>query len=712
MKLFMVFLFFTLISSCSKMKFNEQISKINLSQKLTRSMASTEGTTEFPPGLTTEERLETWHLSEGSEIYPTLWMVNLKSTHKDFEGSFFLERLDEKYGVIPDNYGIKYRYPIPWVGMTAAWSTTDINSQEEVKLPPNVQFFKDMDRIKVNAKTKEQMISMSGVNCTFCHTGAISYRNAEGKIHTKVIEGAPTVSDVRGFFKDMVGSTLKMMINPEELEAFLVRLDVKEPKEVAKKFSKDFLAELGLSPNALSIAVNVLAKAPLIGDTFFEIKRKKATAVLFAKRSTVEKYFIELIRITYKFEKVPSLLKVRMKYLANLGTPDPSLPETISGFGRTDAFARISNLTARFKEPIPQTAPVSLPPMYAIKYKSLFHYNANTNSVGARNIGQAFGSGSVFIYDNEAEKKYLNSTTNFRNLMKMEQTIYKMEVPELQKIFPEVAINTDKVIRGCKIYKNTCMNCHDAGPERVGPTKQLIQYKVIPINVAETDMIYLKNQATPVDGKKFSEVIFNFTDSVKNAFVKKYNISPGLVDEWSHVDIRGREMFRGTIDGEDRFADSDDLDYTTIKPGRGYQAKSLAGVWATAPYLHNGSVPSIYEMLLPTAKRSDKFLMGKTEYDFKNLGFIKSSGKFTENKSNKDEYEFTKKVCKDSPAECFDTNLYGNSNRGHEPAMYGGELTKEQKYDLIEFLKVLRPEQEYSWKSEPIYNLESEDCIN
>ena len=41
-----------------------------------------------------------------------------------------------------------------------------------------------------------------------------------------------------------------------------------------------------------------------------------------------------------------------------------------------------------------------------------------------------------------------------------------------------------------------------------------------------------------------------------------------------------------------------------------YRARPLNGVWATAPYLHNGSVPSLYWMLKPAAERPTQFCVG------------------------------------------------------------------------------------------------------
>jgi hypothetical protein len=51
-----------------------------------------------------------------------------------------------------------------------------------------------------------------------------------------------------------------------------------------------------------------------------------------------------------------------------------------------------------------------------------------------------------------------------------------------------------------------------------------------------------------------------------------------------------------------------------------YRARPLNGVWATAPYLHNGSVPSLYWMLKPAAERPKQFCMGARDFDPQHVG--------------------------------------------------------------------------------------------
>ena len=96
-----------------------------------------------------------------------------------------------------------------------------------------------------------------------------------------------------------------------------------------------------------------------------------------------------------------------------------------------------------------------------------------------------------------------------------------------------------------------------------------------------------------------------------------------------------------------------------------YKARPLNGIWATAPYLHNGSVPNLWALLQPGAKRPGKFYVGSRAFDTKNVGLVsgQSEGSFE-----------------------FDASIEGNSNLGHE---YGTDLSDDDKWALVEFLKTL-----------------------
>ena len=101
----------------------------------------------------------------------------------------------------------------------------------------------------------------------------------------------------------------------------------------------------------------------------------------------------------------------------------------------------------------------------------------------------------------------------------------------------------------------------------------------------------------------------------------------------------------------------------------GYEARVLEGVWAAAPYLHNGSVPTLTELLKPAAERVSSFKVGLA-YDPIAVGLAKEQTQFSTTLTTTD---------------CSDRGS-GNSRCGHE---YGTTLSETEKKALLEYLKSL-----------------------
>jgi len=104
-----------------------------------------------------------------------------------------------------------------------------------------------------------------------------------------------------------------------------------------------------------------------------------------------------------------------------------------------------------------------------------------------------------------------------------------------------------------------------------------------------------------------------------------------------------------------------------------YKARPLDGIWATGPYLHNGSVPTLNDLLKPETQRPARFFVGNREFDPKNVGFAnaKSEGTFE-----------------------FDTAKPGNRNTGHGAYRPKGggpphEFTEAERMALVEYMKTL-----------------------
>jgi len=121
-------------------------------------------------------------------------------------------------------------------------------------------------------------------------------------------------------------------------------------------------------------------------------------------------------------------------------------------------------------------------------------------------------------------------------------------------------------------------------------------------------------------------------------------------------------------DAYNNFREGRDWGFKSFRKIPGYVAEPLGGLWLNGPYLHNGSVPTLRDLLEPPAQRPAAFVRGLDVVDARNGGFVAPP-------------------CdpRQQPAEgfCFDTRLVGNSNDGH---VYGTALSAAEKSDLLAYL--------------------------
>ena len=120
------------------------------------------------------------------------------------------------------------------------------------------------------------------------------------------------------------------------------------------------------------------------------------------------------------------------------------------------------------------------------------------------------------------------------------------------------------------------------------------------------------------------------------------------------------------------------VDEMQAKVTAGYQAPPLDGIWATAPYFHNGAAPTVYHVLNSSARPTRftrSFGTDREAYDASLLGW-----KFT---SVVDTPGDTSSAL---PRRVYDTTKPGRSNRGHT---YGDHLSEADRMAVIEYLKTL-----------------------
>lgn len=148
-------------------------------------------------------------------------------------------------------------------------------------------------------------------------------------------------------------------------------------------------------------------------------------------------------------------------------------------------------------------------------------------------------------------------------------------------------------------------------------------------------------------------------------------------------------------------AEEDQAVYEEHRPNclqieKGYKARPHDGIWATAPFLHNGSIATVYDLLSPQSERPRYIQLGNIEFDPVKLG-LKQPENITSLFSPGDKYSRDGYFI-------LDTEIRGNSNKGHEfssewiegnhwsnqpKGVIGPELTEDERLDLIEFLKTL-----------------------
>ena len=108
--------------------------------------------------------------------------------------------------------------------------------------------------------------------------------------------------------------------------------------------------------------------------------------------------------------------------------------------------------------------------------------------------------------------------------------------------------------------------------------------------------------------------------------------------------------------------------FDAYRKTNGYSNLPLDGCWARAPYLHNGSVPTLWDLLQPVEQRPKVFYTGYDVYDPQHVGFVTSG-------PEAERVGFKYEVC-----------IQGNSQVGHT---YGTQLKDGEKWELIEYMKTL-----------------------
>jgi cytochrome c peroxidase len=492
-----------------------------------------------------------------------------------------------------------------------------------------------------------------GMTCAACHTNQVDYRGTSYQI-----DGAPTDADLFNFLASL-GEALAVT------------------------------TESASSPKFLRFAQRVGANTPA--------KR----AALYTEVRGFSRNFSDFVAATR--------------------------PKHSWGPARADAFGAIFNRVTAIDLKIPSNnqppdAPVSYPFLWDTSWHNVVQWNGSAPNRFAvmrlaRNVGEVLG---VFARIDIRKPKllhwYYRSTAKRLNLLEMEDRLAKLRSPKWPAAFP--AIDQARATAGQALYNKHCLSCH-----AIATPGQHQDVTMTPLTAVKTDpamatIAHNRTNATGVLegvpelvvlGRKLGSVetagtiTFNavvgailappsFNEAVqlltrtKNASTstrtgegsehelrqallsKAHDAAPDTVstDDDAHADITSPQWLRSPVLQKLKAAlAAHEEDKKKAPQGLAYKARPLDGIWATAPYLHNGSVPTLRALLLPEAERPATFYVGSREFDPVNVGFDASQapGRFR-----------------------FDTALEGNTNTGH---IYGTKLTAEERDALLEYLKSL-----------------------
>jgi mono/diheme cytochrome c family protein len=367
----------------------------------------------------------------------------------------------------------------------------------------------------------------------------------------------------------------------------------------------------------------------------------------------------------------------------------------LEGYGRLDALNRIGNqvFSLDLKKPenyAGSSAPVHYPRIWNTPWFDWVQYNGSIMQPMVRNAGESLGV-SAELNLTDPSKGLYKSSVNVETLFEIEQMIKGDTQPNAKDGFPGLRspkwpndilppIDQKLAAQGAELYKTHCQECHrpplssaafwDFGNKdwwtKNEAGEPILKVENVPIAHIGTDPaqaadMLARTVAVPANLElKSSSFAFALGELVEKTANYVYN------QKKPPVSAADRKKIDGYMPNE-------------LRGELAYKVRPLNGVWATPPYLHNGSVPTVEALLGPPEDRPKKFYLGNREYDPVNLGY-----KYDEITNG---FE-------------FDTSIRGNWNTGHEfrkeyskdkeiKGVIGPALPPDDRKALIEYLKTL-----------------------
>ncbi len=368
-----------------------------------------------------------------------------------------------------------------------------------------------------------------------------------------------------------------------------------------------------------------------------------------------------------------------------------SLYTTTEGFSRLDALTRIGNFVFG-SEINPDNlrevnAPVNFPHLWSAPWFDWVQYNGSVMQPMTRNAGEAMGVFARANLDADSPDVF-ESNVNVENIYQIESLLAGSSIftgltaPK----WPEEILGTidrDLATKGKRLYAQYCQSCH-LPPMNTEAFKDERYWTTLGDDqTREYLKVTMKNLyaigTDPQAAVNWYQRTVNLGDLARKYLEPKKFENDGIVSAGTALPFVVEKTVEKKYDELQLTAEQREA-YNGHRPNLAratlaYKARPLDGIWATAPFLHNGSVPNLYEMLVPASDRTPKFYLGSKEFEPQFVGF---------------------KTDKIPGGFLLDSTKAGNSNLGHEfrgegkgAGVVGPQLSENERWALVEYLKTL-----------------------
>lgn len=487
--------------------------------------------------------------------------------------------------------------------------------------------------IGITASQDPEYARQFGINCSTCHTSMITYQG-----RAILVDGNSGLFAIDRLIKEMIFSVAATMVSPTEFDKFYSRYQALNnivESEQDKKDYQDFLKSDNYTQLQTSVNTHVKKYHPDMTEKLQKVVSSvvKNTTLTSGAYPTKDELSSRLKMFGYLAKRLLFFYE-QTKYASS---PNGSTVSD-SGLGRSNPWSVVKNMLADHLEgkstsDFPQVVggPINTPSIWRFDRSERIFWMGVTNSMEERNLAQGVSLITDFNWDT------YETTISVRKLRQISAYAKKITPP----VWPSAilgSIDQGKAALGKVLFKKNCLNCHADALTNVTAS---FKYNYMDVG---TDPNYYNGQVESFYGKDlFKDELAPWLKKVKAGAYTREKVSNPNLFEYNRLPV-----------------------IWEAPAGNKPAARPLYGIWASAPYLHNGSVSSIKELLNKPADRKKSFYVGSTEFDPVDLGF-------------KDEELYFSYLLQVDCATCT-----GNSNQGHD---FGTNLTEDQKYQLIEFLK-------------------------